>query len=112
MELLQFSSSLFGIVVIYSYYKRNIYYHHLILLLMITSLIVHQKEKNNRYNIILYIDKINAFSLYFVLLYELYYIFYIRKLKYYLLIIYPKIILYLYLKEFSFNNYNIILNNN
>jgi hypothetical protein len=105
MKLLQISSLLFISNIIYSYYLQNNIYHHLTLLITIFSILNHGyniKEKN----IIKYIDKIIAHITFFyitindtpkIFIYNPY------------IIIYPIICASLFISEYIFYKYYIII---
>ena len=105
MKILQISSLLFSLNVIYSYYLQNMIYHHFTLFITIFSILNHGYHLEEK-NIIKSIDKLLAHLFYFYIVIHDTPIIYIYN-KY--IIICPILLAYIYLLEFIFPKYNIII---
>lgn len=105
MKLLQISSLLFISNIIYSYYLQNNIYHHLTLLVTIFSILNHGYNIEEK-NIIKFIDKIIAhITFFYIVIHDTDKIFIYNPY----IIIYPIICASLYISEFIFPKYNIII---
>lgn len=105
MKVLQLSSLLFLINVIYSYYLQNIIYHHFTLFITIFSILNHG-YRVEEINIIKYIDKLLAHLFYlYIVIHETPIIFIYNQY----IIIYPILLANIYLSEFIFPKYYIII---
>jgi len=109
MKILQFSSLLFATVTIHAFYTQNIIYHHLSLLITVLSILIHGYDLKitniPTHNCIKNIDRIVAhFTFFYILIYDTSRIIKIQPL----FIIFPVLLLTIWILEYMFPN-NFIL---